>query len=730
MISVTTVKRVLICLVVFCCHWQASSVFAYPLTDAQKARLEKLIPRTFAKLQKRDPVLIVTLGDSVTEMFTPVAETNHDYLNAYHAKFTELLCKEFFYPGGVRLLKPATGKKDKAHSYLGNEIVIENLGQGGRTSIDAVQRITTDAFLNDPDLVIIKYGINDALRDLSVDVYKKSIQLCIDECRKRGVDVILLAPSLVRISTGPLECGIVRGQTVAARELAAKNGVFFVDMGQAMASTSGVQEAEDAKGGILEVVEKIAKRFDFPGAPRETLHPNLQAHEDMGKALFDQLMNGEPPAPFRILARAEFQDPSTIEVELTIKNGSQELKEGYIGAMTIRKALEPTEESAFQNYHLEPGKSQTLSFTYKRQMNKPRGKAKARLQSLDPTESRFVFSFLMADAKGSRVLDAVPVLEPVAVTWKEGQQLRVKDGIRLDWSFLNGQDKAINGTYEIEMGGKKAAGKFVLESKGKEDFFAEFPINEEEDVVRFKEGVVLRVTVDGKSFVFHREIEAVRDLYLGEKTALERDEYYTSGVRGLRNPANEKEAIYMRADADKNDLYITLDLEGVQLLKIPNGVSMVVQVAIDGRPKSEVRQFGFIDPLRISFGSQDGPGLVSDPKMAVFGNGYDQIIQAVGIRTLMKTKGGTSRKIEIRVPRIYLYRHEWLLGEADQVIGLNVGVSLGDVGSNPSLPTIFPADKRWVLANSKLYYREARSLVTLNLGKKSGKDSGWSVRLY
>ncbi|NOY01081.1 MAG: hypothetical protein GXP30_15345 [Verrucomicrobia bacterium] len=731
MITVSTVKRVFFCLAVFCYCWQAASVSAYPLTDAQKARLEKLIPRTFAKMQKNEPIHILTLGDSVTEMFTPVPETNHNYLNAYHVKFAELLCREFFYPAGVRLLNPAKGQKDKVNSFRGGEIVIENFGVGGRTSLDALQRITTDAFLNEPDLMVIQYGINDAMMGMSSDVYRRSLQFSIDECRKRGVDVILLAPTMVRVSLGPIEWGITRGHAVMARELAAKNGVFFMDMGQVTARTSGVGEEDlDAKDAIRVVSDKIGKKFEFPGAPKEFLHPNLPAHAEMGKALYDELMNGEPPELFRIQSRATFKSPDTVEVTMTLKNGGETDQIGVLGALTSRRVLVPTEESAYQSYHLEPGKSATFTFIYKRSNTAARGNAAPRFMSLDPGESQLQFSFLSADADGSRVLDVTPVLEPVAVTWKEGQQVGVKDGVRLDWRFVNGQDRPVKGNYEINLGGRKASGKFEIQAKGQKDFFAEFPINEKDEVVRFKEEVVLRVSVGGKSFVFHREIEATRDLFLGEKMALSHTEYYTAGARGLRTVKLDKEAVYLRADADQEALYLTFDFEGIQLLKTANGVSVMVDLAIDARPAPETREFGFVDRLRIELGSADGPGVVKFSKMGLFGNGYDRLLSSSGVKTLLKTKGDASKKLEIRVPRIYLYRHPWKLGQDGQVLGLKAVVSLSAVGSDPSQPAIFTANRRWSLADSGFHFRDARSLLTLNLGKKTAGVSSWSVRLY
>ncbi len=66
------------------------------------------------------------------------------------------------------------------------------------------------------------------------------------------------------------------------------------------------------------VADKIGKKFEFDGLPKEFLHPNLAAHAEMGKILYDELLNGEHPAPFRVQARAIFKNPETLTSLLVI----------------------------------------------------------------------------------------------------------------------------------------------------------------------------------------------------------------------------------------------------------------------------------------------------------------------------------------------------------------------------------------------------------------------------
>ena len=80
----------------------------YPLTLEQRQRLKQYLPRTFPKLEARDPVHAVAIGDSVMGGYTPLPtewEANNP-LFSYTGIFLEQLAREFFYPAGVRLLNP------------------------------------------------------------------------------------------------------------------------------------------------------------------------------------------------------------------------------------------------------------------------------------------------------------------------------------------------------------------------------------------------------------------------------------------------------------------------------------------------------------------------------------------------------------------------------------------------------------------------------------------------
>ena len=222
---------------------------AFPLTPEQQERLNTYIPRTFGKLKTQQPVHIVSLGDSVTMMFTP-DENNSNSLLSYQAKFAELLAREFFYPGGVRVLNPAKKHPGKLFEHMGAEIFLENLADGGTSAIDVLQPLSGHAFLHNPDLVIVNYGINDASRGLSLDVFRRSLQAVADACKKNQTDLIIMGCSIVKISPGPTSWGITRAYTTVAREVATANDVLFMDLGRAIARTGGGAPARAEPGRL------------------------------------------------------------------------------------------------------------------------------------------------------------------------------------------------------------------------------------------------------------------------------------------------------------------------------------------------------------------------------------------------------------------------------------------------------------------------------------------------
>ena len=105
-------------------------------------RLERFLGRIAANVSDHDaaPVLIVALGDSVTQGYTAHATISHD--GVYHARLKRAL--ETAYP-------------------LTTFSVI-NAGVAGQTVQDGLKRLERDVIRFEPDLLIVAFGLNDAAR--------------------------------------------------------------------------------------------------------------------------------------------------------------------------------------------------------------------------------------------------------------------------------------------------------------------------------------------------------------------------------------------------------------------------------------------------------------------------------------------------------------------------------------------------------------------------------------
>lgn len=85
------------------CLFASADLFAYPLTLEQRVRLKYYLPRTFPKLEARDPIHVVAMGDSIMLGYTPLASAwaSGNSLYTYPGVFLEKMAHEWFYTGGA-----------------------------------------------------------------------------------------------------------------------------------------------------------------------------------------------------------------------------------------------------------------------------------------------------------------------------------------------------------------------------------------------------------------------------------------------------------------------------------------------------------------------------------------------------------------------------------------------------------------------------------------------------
>ena len=87
---------------------------------------------------------------------------------------------------------PARLEVQLNNKYPTKHFRVINLGIAGQTASDMQSRIDPDVLSHEPTLVIWQTGVSDAVLDIGLDGFRRSLQQGIDQLKSREVDVILL----------------------------------------------------------------------------------------------------------------------------------------------------------------------------------------------------------------------------------------------------------------------------------------------------------------------------------------------------------------------------------------------------------------------------------------------------------------------------------------------------------------------------------------------------------
>lgn len=720
----------------------AREVAAYPLTLEQRERLKQYLPRTFPKLEGREPVHVVLLGDDVMGGYNPVpgVRQSNNPLFSYAGTFVGQLAREFFYPGSVRLLNPGQGMRAKLTDYLGDEITMENLTTWEGTALDGLRRAHTDAFLHEPDLVLVQYGVYDAFSFLSIDSYKRALQEILDAAKRANSDLILFAPPMVNYGGGAMEWGLERPYASAAREVAAANGVLFIDLGRHLSRFGGGVDPDTHPAAAMEIVgDRLERIFHYgPELPtRERVHPSPKVQQFLGEAIFEDLKNGAPLSSFTHTAVAAYGAEGSMGVSVILRNQTTEEKKGSMGGLAVGRGIQPSE--AGQRFTVAAGSATQLDFRFTRpEIGKSRDGSPLYFP-LEPTDEFGRFCFFLEDTVASEVVDLPVRVGPVSALWNSRQFVNVSDQMRIEWDLVNGTDKSLSGNFQVGMAERVGQPTpFSVSPLGTKTVFSLFDFVTAEGVVLFQQDLWIQLEVDGKVVRFAREMEASRDVVLGEEVKLRAWKDYANLGPATETVAQRRpsESATARFEADEKALYVTTKLEGITLPDLGDRAALRARLFLDARPASEVRSFGVVEPLVIYTKAADGPGYTPSIDLGSFGNGYNMILDPRGIVSALRTDSDGGRLLEIRVPRSYLHRHEWALNSPDAMMGVRLELTVAD--PDPAAVEPFPAKNRHE-TNSPTFADEnqmvrgfhendARSLTTLRLSRQPVQS--WSVRIY
>jgi acyl-CoA thioesterase-1 len=139
----------------------------------------KQLPRTMAKLRARQPLKLVVFGDSIS---VGIGASGTFHAPPYQPPYTGLVVE------GLR-------------ARFGGEIALKNPSEGGQDSNWAVT-VAGKIADEDPDLVFIAFGMNDAGRAIPAPTFAQNIQKIMDTIRQKRPDVEFV---LVATMTGNSE---------------------------------------------------------------------------------------------------------------------------------------------------------------------------------------------------------------------------------------------------------------------------------------------------------------------------------------------------------------------------------------------------------------------------------------------------------------------------------------------------------------------------------------------
>lgn len=719
----------------------STPVSAYPLTLEQRQRLKQYMPRTFPKLEARDPVHVVAIGDSVMGGYTPLPsawEVNNP-LFSYTGMFLDRLARDFFYPGGVRLLNPPQGGTNKRSEYLGAEITFENLTNIDGTILAGLRHSGTDGYLHRPDLLLVQFGIYDALGRIPIDTYKLALQEVIDIGRRENVDMIVFAPTLVNMGAGSVEWGLTRPYAMAAEEVAKTNGTLFIDAGQHLSKFGGGVDPNTEPAAAAEIVEdRLARIFHYgPDLQvREKVHPAMQVNDYLGASMMDDLKDGPRLSDFTYAGVANFSADGTVKLAMAIQNQTGEAKKGTISALAAGEGLIPLDSA--KRFSVPANAITQIEFTYKRPIIGKMKDGSDLLFPLEPSDEFGRFSFLLEDTFGSEIVDLPVRIGPITAVWKSRQFVNVTDRMRVEWDLVNGSDKPISGTFQVAMGDRIGEPtSFSVSPLGTKSVFSLFQFNSQE-VHAFQESIWIQIEVDGVVTRFDRELEATRDLVLGEVMTMRGwDDYVNAPPTTAETArARPKGNVTARFDADNEALYVVAALDGFDIPVLGDRAALQARLFLDARSLNEVRTFGAINPIEIFAKGSDGPGFTPAIELGSFGNGYNMILDPRGITSVLETGPNGERLFEIRIPRSYLHQHEWTLDSLESMLGIRLEVTVADPDVNSRDP--FPVLNRFVTHSPTYAFEnetihgfheeDARSLSTLRLSRQP--VASWSVRIY
>jgi lysophospholipase L1-like esterase len=695
---------------------------SFDLTPDQVARFKQFLPKTYVKLTNREPVHIVALGDSVVDMYLH-DESKNDWLKSYPAMFAKELTTQFYYTGGVRVVVAGSSKTRAKPplAHLGPEITFRSVGRGGKLMLHAMQSLTTYGFENQPDIVTVSFGINDANAGLSLTTYARALQEVVDTVRARGAELILFGPTLTVEDPPEASMGVTRPYVDTMREIAADNHVFFVDLGD-LSSLVSVPDSLTEPVAVFDQVVKQYRRFFNHGSTVDFIHPRPELHALLGKRIFTELLDEAKLVPWTTSrGAAVFESADKFAVSYDIKNPS---KNGMtLSALPlIAGGWKPMD--AEPKFSLEPGQTKTLKVVYGRADAIP---GKSPLPSHEPI---LRMPILLSGAGTTRIEEVRAEIQPCILLWKLDALFNQEKSFALENLLLNTSQDTLKGGWTAEWMGQKRSGQFSIAKGDKQALALSFDLPDSSAPWRQTSPLTMEIAIGGQKLRFDRVIEVSRNIGLKQQIPL------TPASAPAKSPppdaiGDDRPGVRMRADADINSLYLIYEINGINMEEDPNPTgkgAFGYDLSLDARSYGKRLGFGATDLIRLNGGAADGVYPFANPQPWAFGTGYAAVFDPRFIKAQLSSAASGARRLTITVPRSYMYLHEWAIGNGNSQLGINTGLIFWRGARDPATPGDYPDDINFSLLANGRHRDDAEGLAVLELTDKP--TNRWTVNPY
>ena len=657
----------------------------FDLSPVQRDRWRKFLPQTLLKLTRRERVQIVVLGDAILDGAQAPAGVD-PLLKSFAGVFASKLAAQFYYTGGVRVVRPGAKLRSKESMVMGPEILIQPVPSSSIMS--SASALATACMQSQPDLVLVAQGLEDGLAGVSAADVASAFRSLLDTAHGKHLEVIVAGPIPQASDPEEASLALTRGPTSVLREASAKAEVLFSDLGdlsRLLETPPGAKGADQIFPALMQEYQSLLNFRPAGGVAS----PTTITHAAMGRILYQDVMQGAPAVPWQIsAAKVTLAGDGRMTLEFELANSRREALALTVLPL-VPAGLKP--KDANPEINLAAGARQSFKVDY----------AITDTHCLPLTDGEMRLPVLVIAGKLSRIEDIVVPLQPFSLTWNARTAFNQETEFSPELEIENPTGASLSAAWEASWSGKPQDGKIALDASGSEVLKLALPLpSEGKAPLRRVLPLQLSLSSNGVKQKFDRDIEVTRNMGLKESVTL-------SAADG------QDSAVTLRADADKMKLFLTLDLTGVSLADDSSGQAFELLLNLDARSYGERLTPGATSALRITGKAADGDATVDPIAPWAFGSGYGAVFEPKEIRAALTSSAGGGRRLTITLPQSYFYRHEWALGNGNSQLGINVRFTGGG--------------RDYFLTRSRRQGDDAESLSVLELTDKP--TLRWTVRV-